>query len=143
MTDLEAAPAGSDATDERTREVLAWFERYDEMVSAGSLEGMADAAMFPINEVTDDADGHGIAGPCDRPRFLAQMRETVGAAGDVRTDSTRHPIFLSPALCFVVTDATFTVDGHTTQMRYGDLLVRTPDGWKFQTMVAGGWHQQM
>ncbi len=143
MTDVDAAAANGGATDEQTREVLAWFARYDERVAAGDLEGMADTAAFPINEVTDDADGYGLAAPCDREKFLAQMRATVGEAADLRMTSTRHPVFLSKALCFVVTDATFTVGGHTTQMRYGDLLMRTDDGWKFQTMVAGGWSEKM
>ena len=107
--------------------MLAWFARYDEMVGAGDLEGMADAAAFPINEVTDDAAGHGLRAV--RPaKFLAQMRETVGGAGDVQMESARHPIFLAPALCFVVTDATITAGGQTTRMRYGDLLIRSADG---------------
>ncbi|MDP3889763.1 DUF4440 domain-containing protein [Nocardioides sp.] len=124
-------------------EVLAWFDRYDRLVAAGDLDAMADMAAFPLNEVTDDADGFGIAGSCDRQKFLRQMREVVGGGADVTMQSTRQPTFLSPALCFVVTDTTFTVDGHEQQMRYGDLLMRTPEGWRFQTMVAGGWHGQM
>lgn len=72
-----------------------------------------------------------------------QMQEVVGGAESLEMVSTRHPIFLSPALCFVVTDASFVVGGEETQMRYGDLLLRTADGWRFQTMVAGGWHEQM
>lgn len=143
MADMDAAAAGGGATEQQTHQVLAWFARYDELVGAGDLEGMAEMAVFPINEVTDDAVGYGLAGPCQRERFIRQMRETVGGAGNVQMDSTRHPIFLAPALCFVVTDATITAGGHTTQMRYGDLLIRTPAGWKFQTMVAGGWHEQM
>jgi hypothetical protein len=57
--------------------------------------------------------------------------------------STRTPILLSRGLAFVVTDAEFVVGGQTTTMRYGDLLVRTPDGWRFQTMVSGGWSDQL
>ena len=143
MTDLSAAAAGASATSAQVQEVLKWFARYDALVAVGDLEAMADVAAFPINEVTDDADGHGLAGPCDREKFLTQMREVVGGAGDVQMASERHPIFLSPALCFVVTDASMTVGEQTTQIRYGDLLVRTADGWKFQTMVAGGWHDHM
>lgn len=143
MTDTHEAAAGWAATPEDLQEVLDWFDRYDTLVAAGDLDAMADMAAFPINEVTDDAHGHGLAKPCDRAGFLAQMQEVVGGAGAVTMDSTRHPVFLSRSLCFVVTDARVTVAGHTTPMRYGDLLMRAADGWRFQTMVAGGWHEQM
>lgn len=143
MTEMDAAAAGATVVREDTEEVLAWFARYDTLVAAGDLEAMADMASFPINEVTDDAGGFGVTGPCDRDTFLAQMREIVGGAGEVSMESVRHPIFLSRALCFVVTDATITAHGQSQQMRYGDLLVRTVEGWRFQTMVAGGWHEQM
>lgn len=134
--------AGPAATPELTQEVLDWFARYDRLVASGDLDAMADMAAFPLNEVTDDADGHGMAGLLDRTRYLAQMAQVI-SNDDVTMESTRQPIFLSPALCFVVTDAAFTVHGSTQQMRYGDLLIRTAEGWKFQTMVAGGWHDQM
>lgn len=70
------------------------------------------------------------------------MAQVISSDG-VTMKSTREPILLSPALCFVVTDAAFTLDGSIQHMRYGDLLIRAPEGWKFQTMVAGGWHDQM
>jgi len=134
-----------DGTDfaRETGEVLAWFEDYDRRVAAGDLDAMADQAAFPVNEVTDNSEGFGVAAPCDRDRFLAQMREVVRGGADIEMTSQRQPFFLSRALCFVITDATFTADGATSSMRYGDLLIRTPDGWKFQTMVAGGWGDQM
>lgn len=143
MTATDAAAAGASATQEDAQEDLDWFARYDALVGAGDLEAMADMASFPINEVTDDATGQGIAGSCDRAKFLGQMEQVVGSAGEVEMKSTRHPVLLSRALCFVVTDASFTTEGRTSQMRYGDLLVRSTDGWKFQTMVAGGWHDHM
>lgn len=68
-----------------------------------------------------------MAGPLDRTRYLAQMAQVI-STDEVTMESTRHPIFLSPALCFVVTDAAFTVNGSTQQMRYGDLLIRTAEG---------------
>lgn len=40
---------------------------------------------------------------------------------------------------FVITDATITADDITRPVRYGDLLVKTDGGWRFQTMVQGGW----
>lgn len=132
------------AASERDRaDVLAWFAQYDDLVGRGDLDAMADRAVFPINEVTDDAEGHALIKDCDRATFLTQMEQVVGDGGGVEMTSTRHPVFLAPGLCFVVTDAEFTVDGRTTTMRYGDLLVRTAEGWRFQTMVAGGWHAQM
>lgn len=143
MVETEQVPAGYEASEAEVGEVLAWFEHYDALVAAGDLEAMADVAHFPLNEVTDDAAGHAVVAPCDRERFLAQMRGTVGAAGEVSSRSTRHPHFLSPALAFVVTDSVITAGGDTHHLRYGDLLVRTADGWRFQTMVAGGWGAQM
>ena len=143
MTQTEQVPAGYEATEAEVGEVLAWFERYDALVAAGDLEAMADMAMFPINEVTDDAAGHGIAAPCERERFLAQMRDAVGGAGEVSSRSTRHPVFLAAGLVFVVTDAEITAGGETHHLRYGDLLVRTGEGFRFQTMVAGGWGAQI
>ena len=134
--------AGPAATPELTQEVLDWFAQYDRLAASKNLDAMADMAAFPLNEVTDDAHGHGMAGLLDRSRYLAQMAQVI-SDDEVTMESRRQPIFLSPALCFVVTDAVFTVDGSTQQMRYGDLLIRTAEGWKFQTMVAGGWHDQM
>lgn len=135
--------AESFSTEGARAEVLAWFDRYDSLVGRGDVEAMADMAVFPLNEITDDADGFGIVGTCDRARFLDQMRAAVGDGGDVTMESTRHPIFLSPSLCFVVTDAAITVGGGTQRMTYGDLLIRTREGWRFQTMVAAGFHAQM
>lgn len=143
MSETTAAAAGYTAGERETAEVMAWFERYDGLVAAADLEAMADMAVFPLNEVTDDADGHAVIGVCDRDRFLAQMREAVGGPGETSTDSVRHPVFLSPSLVFVVTDAAITAGGQTNRMRYGDLLVRTDGGWRFQTMVAGGWHAHL
>lgn len=135
--------AGNEATDDQKREIEDWFARYDALVAAGDVDGMADQAVFPLNEVTDDAAGLGVVSATDRERFVAQMREAgVGAAG-LEMRSSRTPVFLSPALVFVVTDATFRADGQTTTMRYGDLLIRTAEGWRFQTMVAGGWSETL
>jgi len=143
MNELTDAMSSGAASSEAVQEILDWFATYDARVKAGDLEGMADIAAFPLNEVTDDAAGLAVVGPCDRGRYIAQMEQVVGGSEEVEMSSTRHPIFLAPGLCFVVTDASFISDGTETTMRYGDLLVRTSDGWKFQTMVAGGWHEHM
>lgn len=142
MSDVAPAAAGYAATDAEIREILDWFDRYDALVAAGDLEAMADMAAFPLNEVTDSG-GYGFATACDGERFLAQMRDAVGGAGNVSMESARHPVFLSPALAFVVTDSTITAGGDTHHLRYGDLLIRTAAGWRFQTMVAGGFGEQM
>ena len=143
MNDMAAAAAGASASPAATQEILDWFVQYDALVQAGDLEGMADLASFPLNEVSDDAAGHAVTGQCDRTKYIEQMRQVLGGSEGLQMQSIRHPVFISPALCFVVTDASFVVGGVETQMRYGDLLVRTSDGWRFQTMVAGGWHDQM
>ena len=143
MSELVSAQAGYQPTRAEVDEVLAWFARYDRLVTAGDVEAMADMAAFPINEVTDDADGLGLAGPCSRERFVEQMHQVVGGAGETSSTSTRHPIFLSASLVFVVTDAEITAGGEVHRMRYGDLLIKCADGWRFQTMVAGGRADQM
>ncbi|MFB6726162.1 nuclear transport factor 2 family protein [Kribbella sp. NPDC056345] len=120
--------------------VREWFERYDALVAAEDFEGMADLALFPLNEVTDDGKGTGSAIQIDRAAYIAQMKEVVGA-GEVRFDTTRTPHFLSDDLVFVITDGTMTYveSGQTVPSRYGDLLVKVDGDWKFQTMVQGGW----
>ena len=135
--------AGFEATEEQRQEIVDWFARYDALVAAGDLEAMADQASFPLNVVTDEPAGFGKVAATGRERFVAQMREAGVGAADVEMRSTRTPVFLSPALVFVVTDAEFASGDGTTAMRYGDLLVRTRDGWRFQTMVAGGWSEQL
>jgi hypothetical protein len=138
-----AAAIGSFDHDEARSEVLSWFARYDRLVESGDLDAMADMAVFPLNEVTDDTDGFGVVALCDRERFLLQMEGAIGGAGQVSMESVRHPHFISRSLCFVITDAAITAHGQTQQMRYGDLLIRTPTGWQFQTMVASGYHAQI
>lgn len=123
-------------------QVMAWFERYDAMVAAGDLDGMADQAVFPVNEISDDEAGNGVARAVDRATFLEQMR-AAGVGADVVMTSTRTPTVISPSLVFVLTDAEFTVGEETSQMRYGDLLMKVDGSWRFQTMVAGGWGAQM
>jgi hypothetical protein len=131
--------AGYQPSAQQEQEIADWFRHYDELVAAGDVEAMADQALFPLNEVTDDRDGMALISATDRDRFVAQMREVGVGTDEVDMRSERHPVFLSSGLVFVVTDAEFVSPGHTSTMRYGDLLVRTAEGWRFQTMVAGGW----
>ncbi|WP_029110274.1 hypothetical protein [Mycobacterium sp. URHD0025] len=114
--------------------VLAWFAHYDHLAISKDIEGMADQAMFPLNEVTD-----GSAESVDRAGFVAQMAEQFSANTDFAMESTRTPHFINENLVFVITDATFTADGFSHRVRYGDLLVKCDGAWKFQTMVQGGW----
>ncbi|WKG02577.1 nuclear transport factor 2 family protein [Mycolicibacterium sp. HK-90] len=114
--------------------VLAWFARYDALAIDRNVEAMADEAMFPLNEVTD-----GRAEAVDRPGFVAQMAQQLGESSDFAMESTRTPHFINENLVFVITDATFTADGFSQRVRYGDLLVKRDGAWKFQTMVQGGW----
>ncbi|ORB29711.1 hypothetical protein [Mycolicibacterium parafortuitum] len=115
-------------------EVMSWFANYDALAVAKDIEAMADQAMFPLNEVTD-----GYAASCDRAKFVAQMTEQLGDAGDVSMESVRTPHFINENLVFVITDATITAGEFSHQVRYGDLLVKSGGAWRFQTMVQGGW----
>ncbi len=117
--------------------VLAWFDDYDELAATAQIERMADLAMFPLNSVTDDAEGNGSASWSDREQYVREMTEVIGDGA--RMESVRTPHFLSRSLVFVVTDATYTHGGVRHRMRYGDLLVRREGRWYFQTMVQGGW----
>jgi opacity protein-like surface antigen len=119
--------------------VQAWFKRYDALVAGQDYEGMADQAVFPLNEVTDDGKGNAKASQFDRAGFVVQMAEVMGGGGDVTMETTRTPYFLSDSLVFVITDGTMTYDGHTRPIRYGDLLLKVDGDWRFQSMVQGGW----
>ncbi|GAA0588593.1 nuclear transport factor 2 family protein [Kribbella sandramycini] len=119
--------------------VREWFERYDALAAARDYEGMADLALFPLNEVSDDGKGNGSATQIDRAAYLAQMEQVMGGGGEFSFDVTRTPHFLSDALVFVITDGTMTYEGQTQPVRYGDLLVKVDGGWRFQSMVQGGW----
>ncbi|MEU6117670.1 nuclear transport factor 2 family protein [Streptomyces sp. NPDC047117] len=125
------------------REVEEWFARYDALSAGVDVEGMADMAVFPLNLVSDDSDGNGQAGQWSRAEFVRTMAEVMGGGGDVTFESTRTPHFLSTGIVVVFTDAVFTVDGRSQSVRYADVLVRRDGGWAFQTMIQGGWGDQL
>lgn len=125
-------------TEQQEREIHDWFVHYDALVSEGDVDAMADQALFPLNEVTDNPEGFGLATIVDRERFVTQMQETAAGSAGMEVRNHRTVSFLSSALAFVVTDAVFGSGEEAVVMRYGDLMVRTPTGWRFQTMVAGG-----
>ncbi|UVS78948.1 nuclear transport factor 2 family protein [Actinokineospora sp. UTMC 2448] len=113
-------------------EILAWFAEYDARAARGDVEGLADLAIFPLNVVTDIPGGTAAARTWDRAEFIAVMKEVVGEGAELR--SVRTPHLLGDNLAVVFTDATYG----DVRMRYADILVRTPDGWAFQTMVQPG-----
>lgn len=101
---------------------------------------MADMAMFPLSEVTDDGHGSGTANQRTREEFISQMAEVMGApTNELSWRSTHTPHFISDFLVFVVTDAEITYGDIVRPVRYGDLLIKTGGEWRFQTMVQGGW----
>ncbi|MEV4800281.1 nuclear transport factor 2 family protein [Nonomuraea sp. NPDC049421] len=127
-------------TTEELKSIEEWFATYDALAEQGAIEQLADLAVFPMNVVTDVPDGHAAVRQWTRAEYIEAMRQSMGggtAGLDLR--STRTPRFLSPNLAVVETEATMTIDGQDHQMHYADLLVRTEDGWAFQTMVQGGW----
>lgn len=140
MAEVYEQMAGSAAfvpTDEDRASVAAWFARYDALAAKVDLEAMADQAVFPLNVVTDSTSA-GSAEQWTRERFIETMGAVMGDSGEVSMDSTRHPIFLSANLAFVVTDATMTIGDQSHAVRYADLLVKIDGGWRFQTMVQSG-----
>jgi hypothetical protein len=42
-------------------------------------------------------------------------------------------------MAVVFTDSTMTMDGRTQQLRYADILIKQDGTWAFQTMMQGGW----
>lgn len=119
-----------------TDEIRAWFAEYDARAARGDIEGLADLAVFPLNVVTDIPGGASAAQTWDRARFVEVMTDVVGEGAELTSVRTPHP--LSDNLAVVLTDATVTVEGNEVALRYADVLVRTADGWAFQTMVQPG-----
>ncbi|AQZ67125.1 unnamed protein product [[Actinomadura] parvosata subsp. kistnae] len=131
---------GYQPSDEDLKSVEAWFAEYDALAEQGAIEQLADLAVFPMNLATDVPGGRAAVRQWTREEYVEAMRQAMGggtAGLDLR--SVRTPHFVSENLVVVETEATMTVDGRTESMSYVDLLVRTEDGWAFQTMVQGGW----
>lgn len=118
----------------------AWFAEYDARSARRDVAGMADMAVFPLNLVSDDSAGDGRTAQWDRERFVATMTGVMGdGAEDIAFESTRTPVFLSPALAVVFTDSAMTAGGETRRLRYADVLVKRDGAWAFQTMIQGSW----
>lgn len=131
-------------TDEELASVQRWFAEYDATAGRRDIERMADLAVFPLNLVSDDDAGQGASAQWDRERFVETMGRVMGdGAEDIAFESTRTPVFLGPAIAVVFTDSVMTVQGHTQRLRYADILIRRDGSWAFQTMIQGGWGDQL
>ncbi|GII04035.1 nuclear transport factor 2 family protein [Planobispora takensis] len=120
--------------------VEAWFAEYDALAERGAVQEIADLAIFPLNLATDAPGGFGAVRQWDREEFVRVMTEVMGGGtAGMEMKSVRTPRFLTPNLVLVETEATVTAEGRRQSMRYADLLVRTAQGWAFQTMIQGGW----
>lgn len=118
----------------------AWFAEYDARSARRDVAGMADMAVFPLNLVSDDEAGDGRSAQWDRERFVAVMTGVMGEGSeDITFESTRTPVFLSPSMAVVFTDSTMTAGEEKRELRYADILVRRGGTWAFQTMIQGGW----
>ncbi|RSM98242.1 hypothetical protein DMB42_45430 [Nonomuraea sp. WAC 01424] len=125
---------------EELKNIEQWFADYDALAEQGAIEQLADLAVFPMNVATDAPGGHASVRQWTRAEYVEAMKQSMGggtAGLDLR--STRTPRFLTPNLVVVETEASMAIEGEKHHMHYADLLVRTEDGWAFQTMVQGGW----
>jgi hypothetical protein len=146
MAELPAtvtASSGFQPTADDLRGVEDWFAEYETHVASGDVARMADMALFPLNVVSDDASGNGAAAQWTREQFMGAMSHVVAGAGETRMESDRTPVFLTKQLVLVVTNATFTTGEKAEPVRYADLLVKKDGRWLFQTMVQGGWGDQL
>ncbi|WP_030798081.1 DUF4440 domain-containing protein [Streptomyces sp. NRRL S-337] len=133
-------PTGYVPTTEDRASLDAWFAEYDAQSAKRNIERMAEMAVFPLNLVSDDASGNGRSAQWDREQFVATMTHVMGdGSEDIGFESIRTPVFLSPAIAVVFTDSTMTIQGETQQLRYADILIRQDGKWAFQTMIQGGW----
>lgn len=131
---------GYTPTAEDLASVEEWFAAYDTASGARDVQRMADMAVFPLNLVSDDSAGEAATAQWDRERFVATMTGVMGdGSEDITFTSTRTPVFLSPAMAVVFTDSVMTADGTEQRLRYADILVRRGGSWAFQTMIQGGW----
>lgn len=137
---------GYTPTAEERAALQDWFAAYDAASAQRDVDRMADLAVFPLNLVSDDEAGDGVAAQWDRDQYLAVMAQVMGSAADgeeIGFESTRTPVFLSPAMAVVFTDSVMTADGRTQRLRYADVLVRRDGAWAFQTMLQSGWGDQL
>ncbi|MGW7363035.1 nuclear transport factor 2 family protein [Streptomyces sp. NPDC054841] len=131
---------GYTPTADELADIEAWFADYDAASARRDIERMADLAVFPLNLVSDDSAGDGAAAQWDRKQFVDTMTQVMGdGSEDIGFESVRTPVFLSPAMAVVFTDSTMTTGDTTQQLRYADILIKRDGQWAFQTMLQGGW----
>ncbi|WP_084464092.1 hypothetical protein [Microtetraspora fusca] len=127
-------------SDEELKSVEDWFGQYDALAEQGEIERLADLAVFPMNLATDVPGAFAAVRQWTREEYIEAMKDAMGGGtAGLDLESTRTPRFISQNLVLVETTATMTIEGRRESMHYADLLVRTEDGWAFQTMVQGGW----
>ncbi|MGN9792627.1 DUF4440 domain-containing protein [Streptomyces sp. NPDC054847] len=125
---------------EELASIQEWFAAYDAHSTKRDVGRMADMAVFPLNLISDDSAGNGASAQWDRRQFVETMSHVMGeGSDDISFESVRTPVFLSPAMAVVFTDSTMTMDGRTQQLRYADILIKQDGKWAFQTMMQGGW----
>ncbi|MCI3150258.1 nuclear transport factor 2 family protein [Streptomyces sp. GB4-14] len=118
----------------------AWFEHYDALCTERDVERMADQAVFPLNVISDDSAANGRSAQWDRRRFVETMAHVMGDdSQQVTFRNTRTPVFLSASLAVVFTHSTVTAGDQAYETDYADVLVRKDGAWAFQTMIQGGW----
>ncbi|ANW22151.1 DUF4440 domain-containing protein [Streptomyces clavuligerus] len=132
--------AGYTPTADETASVHAWFADYDKAAASGDIQRMADVAVFPLNLISDDSAGNGASAQWSREQFVETMTHVVGdGSQDISFESERTPVFLSPAMVVVFTDSVMTAGDVTQRLRYADILIKRDGAWAFQTMIQGGW----
>ncbi|MEU3600938.1 nuclear transport factor 2 family protein [Streptomyces sp. NPDC006798] len=132
--------AGYTPTADDLASIDAWFADYDAAAARRDVEAMADRAVFPLNLVSDNEAGDAATAQWDRRQFIETMTYVMGdGSEDIGFESVRTPVFLSAAMAVVFTDSTMTAQGATQRLRYADILVRQGGKWAFQTMIQGGW----
>ncbi|MCC3767517.1 DUF4440 domain-containing protein [Streptomyces sp. UNOC14_S4] len=137
---LQLPDTGYAPTADEIAAIHAWFAEYDAAAARRDIERMADLAVFPLNLVSDDSAGDGVSAQWDRERFVETMTHVMGeGTEDITFDSVRTPVFLGPAMAVVFTDSTMTAGGATQRLRYADVLVKRNGRWAFQSMLQGGW----
>lgn len=89
--DLNARLTGHSPTAEERASLEAWFAEYDAASGKGDVAAMGDAAVFPLNLVSDDSSGNAWTGQWDRERFTATMTRVMGEAADGGGSSPSPP----------------------------------------------------
>ncbi|MFF8956224.1 nuclear transport factor 2 family protein [Streptomyces sp. NPDC014894] len=136
--------AGHIPTAEELAEIDAWFAAFDSYSGRREIERMADVAVFPLNLVSDDAEGNGASAQWDREQYIATMTQVMGGGDeDIAFESTRTPVFLSSAMVIVFSDSVMTAGGRSQRMHYADVLIKRDGAWAFQTMIQGGWGENL